>query len=182
MMQKTSQKILLIEDNEFLIRDIKEHVLGNYEVYTPTKGKSFKTEALRILEEEKINLVILDLNLDSTKEDGRDVLKAIREKYPQKEELPVLVLTLLAEAAISPGGTNSVAKLANGILRKQCILETAGINEMKRVVTSMINNPLMYCPNGYAKLIDVSSEITIPPMPGDDYLVTETKKMKGLKE
>lgn len=178
MMQKTSQKILLIEDNEFLIRDIKEHVLGNYEVYTPTKGKSFKTEALRILEEEKIDLVILDLNLDSTKEDGRDVLKVIREKYPQKEKLPVLILTLYSELAQIPG----VEKDANGILRKQRILETVGINEVKGVVTNMINNPLMYCPREYAKIIDISSEITIPLMPGDDYLMTETKKMKGLEE
>lgn len=175
-MEKVSKKILLIEDNKLLIRDMKDPVLKDYEIFTlPVKGESYKAYTLWRLEKQekernKIDLVILDINLDKIDEDGIKILKAIREKYPSKEELPVLVLTLYSELA----QIGDVERLANGILRKQRIVEK--VEKMKLIVKKIMDNPLVYTPKGYAKIIDEESgsllDITIPSEEhGGRYLV-----------
>ncbi|MEW6609398.1 MAG: response regulator [bacterium] len=168
-----------MEDNEYLVQEMKEIVLKDYEEIfaLPIKEGSYQVYALWRLEKQeregnKIDLVILDINLDKPTEDGIKVLKAIRGKYPSKEELPVLVLTLYSELAQIP----DVEKLANGILRKQRIVEK--VEKMKLIVKKIMDNPLVYSPKGYAKMIDEESgsflDIPVPSEePGGRYIVAE---------
>ncbi|CAG0960359.1 sigma-54 dependent transcriptional regulator [Geobacter sp.] len=79
------EKILIIDDEAF-IRENVERVLGDegYQVLPAAGGK----EALEIVSEEDVDLVLLDLNLGT--EDGIEVLKSLKKIDP---ELLVIIIT-----------------------------------------------------------------------------------------
>ncbi len=79
------EKILIIDDEAF-IRENVERVLGGegYQVLSAAGGK----EALEIVSEEDVDLVLLDLNLGT--EDGIEVLKSLKKIDP---ELLVIIIT-----------------------------------------------------------------------------------------
>jgi two-component system, NtrC family, response regulator AtoC len=79
------EKILIIDDESF-IRENVERVLGEegYRVFGAAGGK----EALEILGDEEVDLVLLDLNLGV--ENGIDLLKSLKRLDP---ELLVIVVT-----------------------------------------------------------------------------------------
>jgi DNA-binding response OmpR family regulator len=84
-------KILIVEDEKDL-RDIYEEVLkeANFEVITATNGK----EALKLLNNEKIDLMLLDLMMPEM--DGMEVLKVVRADSVKYGQLKVIVLTNLS--------------------------------------------------------------------------------------
>jgi len=79
------EKILIIDDEAF-IRENVERILGEegYQVL----AASGRQDALEIVSEEDVDLVLLDLNLGT--EDGIDVLKALKKVDP---ELLVIIIT-----------------------------------------------------------------------------------------
>lgn len=149
----TPKKILIIEDNEFLCRDIKEIVLKDYleVINLPLLTETYKSDLLELLDEGRIDLVILDINLGRCGLNGVELLHIIRKKHP-KEKLPVLILTLYLELAQG----YEISHLANGILRKQSILERKGIEELRLVIAKILDNPLEFCPQGTAEIATVN--------------------------
>ena len=77
---------ILIVDDEAFIRGNLERILGEdgYRPYSTEKGE----EALRLVNEEEIDLVLLDLNLAGRS--GLEVLRELRESDP---ELLVIIIT-----------------------------------------------------------------------------------------
>jgi DNA-binding NtrC family response regulator len=79
------EKILIVDDEAF-IRENLERILSE-DGYQPSSTGS-ADEAIRIVSEDEIGLVLLDLNLGSSS--GLDVLRAMREIDP---ELLVIIIT-----------------------------------------------------------------------------------------
>ncbi len=79
------EKILIVDDEAF-IRENLERIIAE-ENYRPISTES-PEEALRIVTDEEISLVLLDLNLGS--DSGLDVLRAMREVDP---EILVIIIT-----------------------------------------------------------------------------------------
>ncbi len=77
---------ILIVDDEAFIRDNLERILGE-DGYRPFSTE-YGEEALRLVQEEEVDLVLLDLNLAGRS--GLDVLRELREADP---ELLVIVIT-----------------------------------------------------------------------------------------
>lgn len=79
------EKILIVDDEAF-IRENLERILAE-DGYRP-KSTDCPEDAIRIVAEEEISLVLLDLNLGSSS--GLDVLRAMREVDP---EILVIIIT-----------------------------------------------------------------------------------------
>ncbi|HEX3020473.1 MAG TPA: response regulator [Chitinispirillaceae bacterium] len=77
-MQKPSSSILIVDD-EYEIREMISDYLRDSENYTVLEAES-GPQALEILNNNKIDLVISDINMPGMK--GFDLLKEIREKFP----------------------------------------------------------------------------------------------------
>ena len=78
MASETEQKILIVDDEAF-IRENLERILAE-DGYRPISTDS-PDDAIKIVAEEEISLVLLDLNLGSSS--GLDVLRAMREVDPE---------------------------------------------------------------------------------------------------
>lgn len=83
-----AKKILLIDDNR-LTREINGSVLEQAGYKTVTAGDG--REGLKKLEEEKIDLIILDLIMPDI--DGFEFL-TLYKKNPLTQDIPVVVLTI----------------------------------------------------------------------------------------
>ena len=79
-------KVLLADDNSKYLKDALPFY--GYEVKTALDG----VEALKVLEKEDIDIVLLDVMMPNM--DGWQTLKAIRSKY---KHLPVIMLTAVSE-------------------------------------------------------------------------------------
>ena len=92
-MSVTGTRVLIVEDDES-IRSLLERVFwsGGYAVRTASEG----VEALRLLEEEAPDLIVLDLMLPWL--NGIELLVTVR-KQPQLTSVPVLVATGTATSA-----------------------------------------------------------------------------------
>ena len=80
------KKILIVEDDVNLTNMLKEHIsiVSKHKLYIALTGE----EGLRILEDEKPDALLLDMQLPNIQ--GLEVLRIIREKYPKTK---VLVIT-----------------------------------------------------------------------------------------
>ncbi len=83
---KRSIKNILVVDDEIINIRMVEHIMKDVEDFKVI-GAMNKDETFRILEEESIHLILLDLNMPDT--DGFDLYKKIREKY----SIPVVMVT-----------------------------------------------------------------------------------------
>ncbi|MCX2721872.1 response regulator [Roseibium salinum] len=89
-MSKTA-KILCVEDEEMLLRDLKEELEDqDYEVLTAKNGQV----ALELLQTEKPDVIISDMMMP--KMDGTAFLKHIRQSRPNLHDVPVIFLTAKA--------------------------------------------------------------------------------------
>ncbi len=102
-------KILIIEDDDFLQSlEVGKLKKDGYEIITASNGE----EALKMINEPGINLVLLDLILPNF--DGFEILKKIRETESIKS-VPVIVFSNLSEDkdvkhAASFGATDFMVK------------------------------------------------------------------------
>jgi len=85
-------EVLIIEDDP-MVRDINTKFLQKVEGFHLAKAASNLTEAKKIVEEQKINLILLDIYLP--KENGIDLLKWLRKK-----EIKVDVILITADKSI----------------------------------------------------------------------------------
>ncbi len=85
------ERILIVDDNVEIVRAIKIRLEAeNYDVLIASNGK----EALDILEEESLDLVILDALMPDM--DGFEVCRRLKS-HRERAHLPVIMLTVLAK-------------------------------------------------------------------------------------
>lgn len=84
------KKILLVEDTESFVKSINELLADDYQILNAING----LEALNVIESDKPDLILLDLNLSGM--DGIEFLKKLNEKYGQGS-IPVLVTTNMTD-------------------------------------------------------------------------------------
>jgi CheY-like chemotaxis protein len=82
--------ILIIDDDIRMLRVLKSHLEGDYDVATAISG----AVGLRFLERKTTNLILLDYEMPNMK--GPEVLEKLRENDATKD-IPVLFLTGAAE-------------------------------------------------------------------------------------
>ena len=86
-----SKKILVIEDDKFLLKIIKKKLsTEDYQLIQAMNGE----EGLRAAREEKPDLILLDLVLPEM--DGFEVLKRLKDN-PTCSNVPVIILSNLGE-------------------------------------------------------------------------------------
>lgn len=81
------KKILVIDDSIIVLKQLQNILESQYEFQGVTSGMN----GLKILDNEKIDLVLLDLQMPVM--DGFAVLTAIRQREKLKD-LPVIILTM----------------------------------------------------------------------------------------
>jgi len=94
-MQK-SERILIVDDEKVALKNL-EHVMKKegYEVVSTQSGQN----ALRILEEQKFEVVLTDLKME--KVDGMQILRRCRELYPDTEVVMITGYATLESAVES---------------------------------------------------------------------------------
>lgn len=103
------KRVLIIDDSKFERSILRKFLEGDqFEVVETDDG----LESLKILEEQKVDVVLLDLLMP--KVSGLETLRMIREKFSQLE-LPIIILSLLEDydtvsKAISLGANEYVHK------------------------------------------------------------------------
>lgn len=82
--------ILVVDDSVMMLKVIKEHLTGQYDIATATSGRI----ALRFLERRRTDLILLDYAMPE--EDGIAVLEKLRANDATKD-IPVIFLTGITE-------------------------------------------------------------------------------------
>ncbi len=82
--------VLVVDDNSMMLKVIKEHLHGKYDVATAVSGKI----ALKFLERKKTDLILLDYEMPD--ESGPAVLEKLRSSDATKD-IPVIFLTGVTE-------------------------------------------------------------------------------------
>ncbi len=89
-----SKKILVADDEEYLIKFIKRYLeRRGVEVIATPKG----TDVLPILEREEIDLVFLDIQFEDI--GGLEILKEIKKKHPG---VKVIIITGVKNTSLEP--------------------------------------------------------------------------------
>jgi DNA-binding NarL/FixJ family response regulator len=106
-------KVMIVEDHPLFSKGLSS-LIGSREGYTVAGEARDSGEALKCAEEERPDLVILDLNLGD--EDGLDLLKELRRRFPA---MLVLVLSMhderyYAERVLKAGGRGYIMKTEAG--------------------------------------------------------------------
>jgi two-component system cell cycle response regulator CpdR len=87
-----SAKILLVDDDRYVVRYLKKALeQAGYDVSATTSGK----QALELMDEQKPDLLILDLNMPEP--DGFDLLRMEHAKFPY---LRIIVISGYLEGAL----------------------------------------------------------------------------------
>lgn len=87
---KERKHILVVDDNAMMLKMIKEHLHGQYDVATAASGKV----ALKFLERKKTDLILLDYEMPD--ESGPVVLEKLRASEATRD-IPVIFLTGVTE-------------------------------------------------------------------------------------
>lgn len=71
--------VLFVDDDEIVLRSLERGLLDESEIFDQLFAKSGQ-EALEILEKEQVHVIVTDMRMPGM--DGLDLLKIVREKYP----------------------------------------------------------------------------------------------------
>ncbi|MDE6387487.1 MAG: response regulator [Lachnospiraceae bacterium] len=88
--QLQRRHVLVVDDNAMMLKVLKEHLHGKYDVATAVSGKV----ALKFLERKKTDLILLDYEMPE--ESGPAVLEKLRSSDETKD-IPVIFLTGVTE-------------------------------------------------------------------------------------
>lgn len=88
--QQPRKHVLVVDDNAMMLKVIKEHLHGKYDVATAVSGKV----ALKFLERKKTDLILLDYEMPE--ESGPAVLEKLRS-FDETKDIPVIFLTGVTE-------------------------------------------------------------------------------------
>lgn len=87
MLMSATQKILVVDDDEHILRSLSQYLeLEDFDVVSASSGP----EALQLFEQEKPDLLVLDVMMPGM--DGFQVLESLRQN-PETAHVPVLMLT-----------------------------------------------------------------------------------------
>ena len=79
--------LLVVDDNQFVVRTMSRHLEDEgYQVIAARDGEA----ALRVVNEEPIDLIVLDVNMPGV--DGVEVLRTVRQRFTP-DQLPVIMAT-----------------------------------------------------------------------------------------
>lgn len=79
--------LLVVDDNQFVVRTMSRHLEDEgYQVIAARDGEA----ALRVVNEEPIDLIVLDVNMPGI--DGVEVLRTVRQRFTP-DQLPVIMAT-----------------------------------------------------------------------------------------
>lgn len=84
--RSSKKRILAVDDNAIVLTRIANTLSNDYEVITVNSG----VRALRFLEQEKPDLILLDIQMAN--KDGIETLRDIRN-MEDREDIPVIMLT-----------------------------------------------------------------------------------------
>ena len=118
------KKILLVEDTESFVKSINEIFSNDYEMLNAING----SEALQIIENNKPDLILLDLNLSGM--NGIEFLNNLNEKYGQGN-IPVLVTTNMTD-------DDKVAEAVVLGVRGYVVKSDASLDSIKTQVDSIL--------------------------------------------
>lgn len=72
--------VLFVDDDEIVLRSLERGLLDENELFEQLFAKSGQ-EALEILQKEQVHVIVTDMRMPGM--DGLELLKIVREKYPQ---------------------------------------------------------------------------------------------------
>lgn len=156
MLNTDNEKILIVEDEEHLLRSLEVFLTNEtkYQILNATNGK----EALKVLDKHDIDLILTDLKMPEM--DGIELLKYVQNK---KLDIPVIVMTAYKslETAIETirlGGYDYMVKpyefemaliTVNRAIEKARLTKKAKVAENLKTIAAAsvtlnheINNPL----------------------------------------
>jgi len=102
-------KILIADDHAIVREGLKQIVAEEKDIIVAGEAEN-SSKLMELLEKEKWNLVVLDINMPG--KSGLEALKDIRIRYP---ELPVLILSMFSEDQY---GLRAIKAGASGYLKK----------------------------------------------------------------
>jgi len=121
-MQAGKNKILIVDDEPDIVDSLKHFLSAKgYEV----SGALSAEEALRMLEKEKADLILLDIMLPGIQ--GSEVARIIKEKYP---EIKIIVVT---------GYPNEIEDLSKGNLLEGAFIKPIRIQELYNKLVEVFN-------------------------------------------
>ncbi|HRS53694.1 MAG TPA: response regulator transcription factor [Bacteroidales bacterium] len=129
-MNNKGVKILLVDDHPLYIDGVKM-ILCNMQGITSVQTAESVKKALEIINNQFLDLVITDIHMPEVS--GTELVKIIKKNYP---ELKVLVLSSYNYHSIVMEIFKSEAE--------GYILKSADQNELKRVVTKILNGGIYY--------------------------------------
>ncbi len=91
--KSSKKRILAVDDNAIVLTRIENTLSNDYEVITVNSG----VRALRYLEQEKPDLILLDIQM--AHKDGIETLREIRN-MEDREDIPVIMLTAVEDKEI----------------------------------------------------------------------------------
>lgn len=121
---KSSEKILLVEDNQVnieLISDLVQNINPNFELLITKYGK----EALSLAETEMPDLILLDLHLPDTH--GKEVIKSLKQNK-DTQSIPVIIVS----ADANPARINELLELGAA----QYVTKPINVNQMIQIISS----------------------------------------------
>ncbi len=138
MMGVNKERILIVEDDEYLRRQLFWTLSDAYEVF----GASDKKGAQEILDKEYIHLMLLDLCLPPKDrvEEGMEILRNVRETIP---EMIVLIITAKTEKELS--------LRAVGLGAYDYFTKPFDLNELKIIINRALKLQSMEQENRYLK-------------------------------
>ncbi len=86
------KKVLVVDDEEDMLRLVENLLRGEFEVLTAESGE----EALRLIEDEMPDIVLLDIMMPGM--DGWDFLEKFR-KLRGAEKVPVIIFSIRSDAS-----------------------------------------------------------------------------------
>jgi CheY-like chemotaxis protein len=95
-LKNKSASILVVEDNPLDTLVVKVLLQNHFNIYTVKNGY----DALKLLEEQKIDIILMDINLKDANMDGTTVMKLIR-KIEKHQFIRIFAVTAYAENTIN---------------------------------------------------------------------------------
>ncbi len=136
------KKILVVDDKDSVLLQLKRGLERNgYEVYTASRGN----EALEILGQQRVDLVLLDLRLPDI--DGLQVCKKVRSLY---SSLPIIIISVVHDVAsivqaLNQGADDYVPKpfdMSEVLARIKVQLRHSNLQQTRAEVQSFTIGPL----------------------------------------
>lgn len=152
MLESETKRILIVDDCSSL-RNLARHLIKSvhtgYEIFTARNAE----EALEILNEEEISLVLTDCQMPGM--NGLELLQLIGQKYPA---IPVIVMTAFEDDQV---GLVTLLAGAAGFLRKSRLAQELP-SRLQAILSTSSDAKLRSCKQALSYVQDHSTHFLIP--------------------